>query len=228
MTITTAAAATATGCTPADRVTKSLLGYGVIAGPFYVTVSLAQALTRQGFDLTRHSWSLLSNGVLGWIQITNFTLTGLMVLAGAVGMRRAMAGGAGARWVPRLVGAYGAALVAAGALRADPALGFPAGTPDGPGHVSWHGAGHLAAGGIGFLCVIAACFAYARRCAREGRRGWAAYSRATGTVFLLGFAGIASGSSAPALTLGFVAAVLVIWAWMSAVCVTLYRAVSAH
>ncbi|HKD96445.1 MAG TPA: DUF998 domain-containing protein, partial [Micromonosporaceae bacterium] len=163
MTVTTTASAdtTANGCAPADRVTKSLLGYGILAGPFYVTVSLAQALTRQGFDLTRHSWSLLSNGGLGWIQVTNFVLTGLMVIAGAVGMRRAMAGGAGARWVPRLVGVYGTALVAAGALRADPALGFPAGTPDGHGTVSWHGAGHLIAGGIGFLCVIAACFVYA-------------------------------------------------------------------
>lgn len=228
MTITDTAAGTTADCTPADRVTKSLLGYGVIAGPFYVTVSLAQALTRQGFDLTRHSWSLLANGALGWIQIANFVLTGLMVVAGAIGMRRAMAAGAGARWVPGLVGAYGVALVAAGALRADPALGFPAGTPDGPGQVTWHGAGHLIAGGIGFLCVIAACFAYARRCSGEGRRGFAVYSRVTGAVFLAGFAGIASGSSAPALTLGFVAAVLVIWAWMSAVSVTLYRAVSAR
>ena len=44
-------------------------------------MSLAQALTRDGFDLTRHPWSLLTNGDLGWIQITNFVLTGLMVLA---------------------------------------------------------------------------------------------------------------------------------------------------
>lgn len=59
-------------CTPAARVTKSLLGYGVIAGPLYVVVAMAQALTRNGFDLDKHSWSLLSNGALGWIQITNF------------------------------------------------------------------------------------------------------------------------------------------------------------
>ena len=49
-------------CEPADRVTKSLLGYGVIAGPVYVVVALAQAVTRDGFDLARHQWSLLSNG----------------------------------------------------------------------------------------------------------------------------------------------------------------------
>jgi len=53
---------------PGARVTKSLLGYGVLAGPFYVIVVLAQALTRPGFDLARHDASLLSNGPLGWIQ----------------------------------------------------------------------------------------------------------------------------------------------------------------
>jgi hypothetical protein len=89
------------------RVTKSLLGYGVIAGPFYLVVSLAQALTRDGFELTRHAWSLLANGELGWIQIINFTLTGAMLVAFAVGLRRALAGGRGGRWAPRLIGAFG-------------------------------------------------------------------------------------------------------------------------
>jgi hypothetical protein len=32
-------------CEPADRVTKSLLGYGVIAGPVYIVVALAQPVT---------------------------------------------------------------------------------------------------------------------------------------------------------------------------------------
>jgi hypothetical protein len=31
-------------CTPAGRITRSLLGYGIIAGPLYVVVALAQAL----------------------------------------------------------------------------------------------------------------------------------------------------------------------------------------
>jgi hypothetical protein len=49
----------------ADRtaaITRSLLGYGVLAGPVYVVVGLAQALTRDGYDLARHDLSLLANG----------------------------------------------------------------------------------------------------------------------------------------------------------------------
>ena len=214
-------------CDPAARVTKSLLGYGVIAGPFYVVVSLVQALTRDGFDISRHSWSLLSNGSHGWIQVTNFIVTGLMTLAAAVGLGRALRPGPGATWAPRLVGVYGVALVAAGIFRADPSLGFPEGTPEGMGAVSWHGFAHLASGAVGFLCLIAACFVLGRRFATEGRTRWALASRATGVVFFAGFAGIASGAGTRLLTLAFVASVIVAWTWVSAVSIHLYRRTTA-
>ncbi len=102
-------------------------------------------------------------------------------------------------------------------------MGFPVGTPDGPGEVTWHGIGHLVAGGIGFLCLIAACFVLARRFSRDGRRGHAVYARVTGVVFLAGFAGIASGAGSTAMTLAFVGAVVWVWAWVSATATYLYR-----
>jgi Protein of unknown function (DUF998) len=201
--------------------TRSLLGYGVIAGPLYVVVALVQALTRHGFDPTRHAWSLLSNGALGWIQITNFIVTGLMTVAAAVGLRRALPPGRGRTWAPRLVAAYGVSLVGAGIFRADPAQGFPVGTPESTA-ISWHGMLHFAIGGTGFLCLIAACLLLGSRFARDGRTRLAWFSRLTGVAFLVGFAGIASGSHGPT-TLGFVAAVLVVCAWLSTVSVRLYR-----
>ena len=210
-------------CTPAERVTRSLLGYGVVAGPVYVGVTLAQALTRDGFDLRRHQWSLLANGSLGWVQVANFVVTGLMVLAGAAGLHRSLVTGPGSRWAPRLIAVYGASLVAAGVFRADPALGFPAGTPAGPGEVSWHGLLHFAAGGIGFTCLAAACFTLARRYAVAGRRGFARWSRATGAVFLAGFAMVASSGGSEAGNLAFTAAALAVWAWLSAVALDAYR-----
>ena len=204
------------------RVTKSLLGYGVIAGPFYVVVGLAQALTRDGFRLDQHAWSLLENGGLGWIQITNFIVTGLMIVAGAAGLRRALPAGRTRRWAPALIAVYGAGLVGAGILRADPAQGFPAGTPEVTA-VSWHGSLHLILGGIGFLCLIAACLVLGAHLARAGRPGLAWFSRVTGVAFLAGFAGIASGSHGPT-TLAFVAAVLLVSAWLSTVSAHFYRA----
>jgi hypothetical protein len=225
-TTTTGARAHRPNCDPATRVTKTLLAYGVLAGPLYVVVSLAQALTRDGFDLTRHQWSLLSNGPYGWVQVTNFVLTGLMTVVGAVGLRRALRGGRAATWAPRLVAVYGASLVCAGVFRADPALGFPPGTPDGPAQVSWHGMLHFASAGIGFTCLAAACLVVARRFAADHARGWARYSRLSGVGFLAGFAVVATGAGAAWSNLTFVAAVVLIWAWLSAVAARLYGQVA--
>ncbi len=203
-------------CTAEGRVTRSLLGWGVLAGPFYVAVSLAQATTRRGFDVTRHEWSLLANGPGGWLQMTNLVLTGLMVLAAALGFRRVMRTGTGARWVPRLLAVYGVGLIVAGVFRADPMNGFPVGTPDGPpAHPTLHGTLHIAGGGIGFLALVTATWLLAKRFRQDAHRCQAWFARATGAAFLVAFAGIASGAASPALNIAFTAAVVLTWAWLS-------------
>lgn len=220
---TTTAPDRATECERATSITRSLIGYGILAGPLYVLVSLVQAVTRDGFDLARHQWSLLSNGGLGWVQITNFVVTGLMTVAFAIGLRRALAGSRGGVWAPRLIGVYGLSLVGAGVFRADPALGFPPGTPDGPANVSWHGILHFVSGGIGFACLVVACFVLARRFAAQGRRVWAGYSWVTGALFLAGFVSVATGAGSTWANLVFVGSVLLVWGWLTAVAVRLYR-----
>ena len=84
--------------------TRGLLFAGVLAGPFYVLVGLLQVLIRPGFDIRRHALSLMSNGDLGWIQIGNFVISGALVLAAAVGMRRVLLPGKTALWAPLLLG----------------------------------------------------------------------------------------------------------------------------
>ena len=162
----------------AARVTRALLVCGVIAGPLYVLVSVTEALTRDGFDLARHQWSLLSNGDLGWVHIANLVVTGLLTVAFAVGLRRVLRPGRGGTWVPRLLGVYGLSLVAAGVFRADPAMGFPPGTPEGAAEVTWRGVLHFVAGGIGFVCLVVACLLVARRMRPV-------LSRVTGEYYLL-------------------------------------------
>lgn len=213
----------ATACDRAARVTKSLLGYGVLAGVVYVTSVLSQGLTRQGFSIAHDDASLLANGPLGWIQVATFLLAGAMTIAAAAGARRAMAGRAGGRWGPLLIGMYGAGLMAAGLLRADPAGGFGPGAPAGKAlHVTWHGGGHLVAAGIAFLALIAGCFVVARYLSRTGRRGLAVYSRITGVAFGAAFAGIATGSSSSAVLLPFYGAVLAAFTWLAIVSIHLY------
>ena len=89
--------------TPADRrtaETRTLLACGVVAGPLFLAGSLVQAFTREGYDLGRHPISLLSLGDLGWLQVTNFVVTGALYGACAVGLRRALRPGSGGTWGP--------------------------------------------------------------------------------------------------------------------------------
>jgi uncharacterized protein DUF998 len=207
---------------------QKLLACGVVAGPIYVAVGVIEMLTRSGFDLRRHTLSLLSNGDLGWIHSSLFVATGVLVFAGAVGIRRVLRGDRGGTWGPILLGAYGFGLIGAGFFSADPALGFPPGTPADARDVSWHGLLHFICGGVGFIGLIAACIVFARRFAEVGERGWATYSVLTGVLFFAAFFGIAAGSSQGEDTVAvvnvafFVAAVLG-WAWISAVTARLRR-----
>ena len=203
------------------KLTRVLLICGLIAGPFYIVVGLIQALTRPGFDLLRHDLSLLANGNLGWIQITNLVLAGLLVAAFAVGMWRALSAGPGRTWGPILLGIYGIGLIGAGFFTADPAFGFPPGTPADAHAMSWHGLLHFICGGVGFLALIAACFVLARRFASRRQRGWAAYSLATGVIFFAAFVGIATGSGQSWSVIGFWIGVVVAWAWIWAMAVKL-------
>jgi len=198
---------------PAVRVTRSLAGYGVIAGPVYVGVSLAQALTRDGFDLSKHAWSQLAIGDWGWVQTANLIATGLMSVAFSVALRRTLAGGCGGRVVPVLVATFGLGMVLAGVFPADPAEGFPVGVPT-PAVPSTHGMLHLMVSGVGFLALAAAMVVMAVRYATEHRRGRAAFSVVAPVALLGGFATIASGSADGVIA--FTVGILTTFAWLTA------------
>jgi hypothetical protein len=168
------------------RPARALLACGAVAAPVFVVVAFAQALSRNGFDLLKHPISLLSLGGPGWIQITNFIVAGLLFFAGAVGVRRTLGTGRAGTWGPRLLGAFGVALVAGGVFVTDPALGYPPGTPEGvPDEFTWHGMLHAVAPVLGFLALSAACFVFARRAAGLHQRAWAAFSVFVGVVIQL-------------------------------------------
>ncbi|MFD3466536.1 DUF998 domain-containing protein [Streptomyces sp. NPDC058682] len=197
MTTTTSAPATRT-----RAATRSLLTCAVVATPLWAAVALPQAALREGFDITRHPLSALSNGSLGWLQITNFLIVGVLLAVGATGLRRALHGEPGGTWAPRLVRVAGVGMIAAGVFVMDPADGFPAGTPYGqPATLTWHSYAHFAAGSITFLSLIAACFVLGRRLGRAGERRYALLARAGGTALLLGNGWAMGGGRAGTLTL---------------------------
>ncbi len=192
--------------------TRALLICGAVAAPLWAAVSLAQTATREGFDLTRHPLSALSNGNLGWLQIANFIVAGVLTVVGASGLSRAMAATPGGTWVPRLVRISGFGLIAAGVLVMDPADGFPAGTPAGmPTSMTWHSYGHMAAGTVSFTALIAACYVLGRHFSRAGDRGNAVASRIAGTALLVGNIWAITGGRAGSLTLAIGAITAMLW-----------------
>jgi hypothetical protein len=204
---------TAPSTTRSSRTTRSLLGGGVLAGPLFIILVVAQEATRAGFDPKRHALSQLSTGDLGWLQIANFIGTGLLFLGCAVGMRRVLTEGRAARWGPRLVGVFGVALVWGGVFVTDPVNGYPPGTPEDTVDFTWHGILHGLAPTVAGIAVVAACIVFARRFAANGERGWAGYSVASAAVYLiLAFAAFPAGDFRLMLAGGVLA-----WGWISVV-----------
>ena len=155
-----------------SQMTSKLLAAGYVAGPFFIVLSLLQAFTREGFDWIRHPASLLSLGNLGFIQIANFVITGMLFIAFAVGLKRSLTTGVGRKWLSPLFIVVGIAFILGGVFVADPAFGFPPGTPEGmPKTMSWHSIIHGFAPVIGSLAISAALLIYARRLWKQGRQG---------------------------------------------------------
>lgn len=208
-------------CNRVDAITKSLLGYGAIAGPLYVTVSLAQALSHDGFDLTRNAWSQLGAGPAGWIQIANLVLTGAMLIAFSFGLARTVSG----RAAPVLLGVFGAGMVVAGFNPADPGFGYPVGVPA-PASPSGHAIAHMASAGVGFFCAVAAMIVMGRTFAKQGRRVLAWSSRTSGVFFLAAFVALATGAGHPALVIAFTIAVIALFGVLAVIAVQQYRRVA--
>jgi len=195
------------------RFTTALLVCGVLAGPLFVTVIAAQALTRDGFDPSRHPISALSLGDRGWIQITDFVLVGALSVAFAVGLRRVL-GPAAATWGPLLTAVYGAGLIVTGVFVGDPGLGFPPGTDPRIPELSWHAAVHAAAPPVAFGALIGVCAVFTHRFLEGSRRGWAWYSAGTGVTALALLLWPGAGE-----TVRTAVAVLITSAWMTAIAI---------
>src|SRR5215469_10531541 len=158
---------------------RLLLACGAIAALLNIVVLLILGATRPGYNAWIVPDSNLELGDGGWIQITNYIVTGALLLTFAIGMRRILRTGPGSTWGPILLGLYGLTFVVIGPILPDPALGYP---PGASSALTIHGAIHILFGLLQFTALIAACFVLARRDVALDRRGWAWYSVATGLL----------------------------------------------
>lgn len=222
---TSTASASESGLDRSAAAVRTLLGCGVVVGPFYLAVGLIQAFVREGFDLARHPLSVLANGPGGWVQTANFVVSGALVIAAAVGIARALRPRSrAASW---FLGCFGASMLAAAVFPADPIDGFPVGTPEGmPTTISTTGMLHFMAGGIGFLALAVSGFVMAVALSRRGEPGLARLSFFSGLAVVVGFVGPMVVPIPASATAGIWFAVVVGWAWLALVSLRLHRSVA--
>lgn len=159
-----------------DRHAEWMLVAGPLAGCTFLIVSFAQVAIREGFDLSKHPLSALSLGDGGWLQVSNFVLTGVLALFFAAGVRLALHPGRAGTWGPILIGGYGLGLIMSGIFKTDPGYGFPAGAPAGmPAEFSSSAILHAVFATIAFTSIVAAGGVLARRFAALRQPLWATY-----------------------------------------------------
>ncbi|HLL62806.1 MAG TPA: DUF998 domain-containing protein [Propionibacteriaceae bacterium] len=173
---------------PATAAAKSrrswTLAAGIVAGPLFVTVSLAQIPFREGFDMTRHAFSFLLIGPGGWLQTTNFALVGLLFVVAGVGLRRSLTGRVG-RAAQVLATTLGAGLLLAAAFPPPPAFGYPIGAPPGvPAAMTTNALLHAVGFITGVLSFTILQFVLASWLWAHRQRGWAAVAMVTGLALL--------------------------------------------
>lgn len=201
-------------------VTRSLLGYGMIVGPIYLAVGIAQGLVRDGFSFKRHALSILANGPGGWVQTANFAVCGLMVIAAAVGISRVIR--PQSRATSWFLGAFGVSMMLAAVFRADAMDGFPAGTPLGmPTTISTMGLLHFVVGTLGFVSLGVSAMLASRAMSRRREPALARFSLIAGLVVIIGFFGPAFVPGVGGVA-GIWLSVVVGWTWLAVLSRHLY------
>ena len=166
---------------------RLLLSCGVIGPAFFIMAFLIEGATRTDYNPLRQPVSSLSIGDSGWMEAANFFITGLLLLAFAVGLRIALQSSPGGVWGPLLIGLAAIGLIGAGFFTTDPLNGYPLGTPLMPLVRSQHGRLHDLFGVPVFLGLPIACFVFTRHFVRSGQLAWAAYSILSGLLMLITF-----------------------------------------
>jgi hypothetical protein len=170
-----------------------MLWCGAIGPPLFFLVFLVEGATRRGYDPVRLPISLLELGDLGWMQVGNFVLLGLLMLAFAIGLRRTLpSSGWPSSWGPILIGLFGIGLIGGGIFAADPGGGFPPGLRPASGS---SGTLHDLSTLVVFGSLIGATAVFAWHFRGRGARSWSAYSALTSIGLAIGFVMMFAGLS---------------------------------
>lgn len=152
---------------------KPLLVAGATGGVLFILLFLVNDVVKPDYDPVRDAVSEAAIGRGGWLQITNFVVSGLLIAASSLALSRTVS-----RWTGRFVFLVGAGLTLAGVFAPDPV----------PTDVAtWHGMVHNTVGTVSSVALVVACFVSAGwRPTTRWRRYCIAVGIAMPLVFLVG------------------------------------------
>ena len=142
------------------------LAAGIIAAPVFTALFSLATWLKRDYEWLRYPISSLSIGRDGWLQTTNFLITGALVATCGLGMHSA--GEKVSPWTWRLVFLSGIGMVGAGIFTSDPVFGFPPELPLKVAQFSTRGHQHDLWSILFFGCLPAAAVSEARF-ARQNR-----------------------------------------------------------
>jgi hypothetical protein len=140
----------------------------------------------------------------------------------AVGVGRLLRPGRAGLWGPRLLGLYGGAYISSGLFVADPVIGFPPGTLS--HSTTWHGALEMASRSVSSAALIGASLVIASWFTAQGLRNWAWFSWGADPISIGAHALlVVAGADTSTKCLAFLVPGILMWVWVAALAVHLYR-----
>jgi hypothetical protein len=170
---------------------------GVVAPALFVAVFTIEGAFRPSYLWRSTFISALSLGPRGWIQIANFVLLGVLLLAFTGGVASELRDGKASRGGPILLAIISILFIVSGPFVMDP-MGTPL------DQATIHGTIHGLAGGIIFILMPVTCFVFLRRFRTDpdwvSLKGW---TLALGTIVAAAVVLLTVASKSPNLAVVF-------------------------
>jgi hypothetical protein len=167
--------------------TKILLACGPAGSILFVLMFLIQGQVRKDYSALKIPISSLSIGELGWIQVANFLISGLLILLFAIGFRKATPLLKDSGWTSIFIGASGGGLIGTGFFRTDPVFGYPATEPFTISQFTITGHLHNFFAILILLSLPISCLKLRNRFKEANNTAWARYSMISAISMIAAF-----------------------------------------
>jgi hypothetical protein len=183
--------------------TNFFLFCGSIACPLFITAVIIEGAARPDYNSFLYPLSSLSIGDSGWAQISNFIITGILLILFSFGLRQVFGSPKVKFRGHLLIMLVGIGLTGAGIFVTDPIYGYPPNKPIVLRQFTWHGHLHDGFSLLVFIFLPWACFTFRKRFIKTNKQGWAIYSGLTGFAMIVTFVLASMGFKQVALFVNF-------------------------